>query len=585
MNRIVNATDTNSNDAIVLKDVNKHYRTAATPFLRLKEIIFPNSVKNAREFVALENVSLTISKGECVGIIGPNGAGKSTLLKLIAGILKPSDGDVIVNGRISSIIELGSGFHPDFTGTENIILNASLHNIPQENVPSLLEEIRAFTHLGKYMDLPVKTYSSGMFVRLAFALAISVKPEILLIDEALAVGDAVFSYKCLRRITELHKSGVTIVFVSHDTGAVSQICTRSILIDHGKILADGETQNVVNLYLQKIAEELTNQNSSADDGKLAQHFHQIGASEVSSNNEIETRFGSFDTIITDMFMTDESGNNTTKFRAGDVAIIKMFVRFDVKIDKPIFGVMLKNRLGIEVFGTNTQLQKIDTGSYTPGQAIEVSFAIPLHIGGGSYAVSLAVHSVNGVYFDYRIDALVFEVVQSLKSGGTSHLPIKFDMESKELSDLSPVDKFSLAYHDAPETLYPVKEESIKFLAEQWYEVLEHERKSCRWVGKQAAAFVSLNDSKSIEIEFGSTYPLVKDKGLKVEFVINDVSIGDYLLKTNELVVKELSLPEELQNLKCVSKVEIRSDVWSPKDFGANDIRELSIFVYRIKTKA
>src|SRR5438132_3937900 len=237
--------------ALQVHDVAKQYRTYARPGDRLKESLTRGRVRRHKAFWALHNISFELDKGDSVGIIGPNGCGKSTLLQIIAGTLEPTQGEVWHEGRISALLELGAGFDPEFTGSENVFMNASLLGLSRRATDALFPQIERFAEIGQFLYQPVKTYSSGMYVRLAFAIAASVEPDILVVDEALAVGDAVFQHRCLRRLKDLQESGTTVLFVSHDLAAVRALCSRAILLNGGRVVSDGRPADVLNDY-QKI---------------------------------------------------------------------------------------------------------------------------------------------------------------------------------------------------------------------------------------------------------------------------------------------------------------------------------------------
>ena len=237
-----------------VENVSKQYRTYTRPADRLKESLTRGRLRRHKEFWALRDVSFELAKGTTVGIVGPNGCGKSTLLQIIAGTLEPTHGDVQHEGRIAALLELGAGFDPEFTGVENIYMNASLLGLSRRQTDAVFPQIERFAEIGEFLYQSVKTYSSGMYVRLAFAIAASVEPDILIIDEALAVGDAVFQHRCLRRIKELHERGTTVLFVSHDAAAVRALCSRAILLKAGSIVADGKPADVLNRYQQIIME-------------------------------------------------------------------------------------------------------------------------------------------------------------------------------------------------------------------------------------------------------------------------------------------------------------------------------------------
>src|SRR5499427_2720419 len=278
--------------ALRVHQVSKQYRTYARPGDRLKESLTRGRFRRHKEFWALHDISFELNAGEIVGIIGPNGCGKSTLLQIIAGTLEPTQGEVWHEGRISALLELGAGFDPEFTGVENVYMNASLLGLSRRETDALLPHIERFAEIGDFIYQPVKTYSSGMYVRLAFAIAASVEPDILIIDEALAVGDAVFQHRCLRRIKELHERGTTVLFVSHDAAAVRALCSRAMLMNHGRIIADGPPAEVLNHYQQIVMErerayEAASEAPSADSAGEPETFAPLTFTYRHGNHQAE----------------------------------------------------------------------------------------------------------------------------------------------------------------------------------------------------------------------------------------------------------------------------------------------------------
>lgn len=411
-------------DAIVVKDVTKRYRVYPRPIDRLKEVLTFNRRCYHREFTALEGINLTIPKGRVMGIIGPNGAGKSTLLKMMAGIIDPNEGNVAVRGRIASIIELGTGFHGEFSGRDNVYMNAAIMGYRREQVDAFFDEIARFAELGSYMDVPVKTYSSGMFVRLAFSIATHVEPDVFLVDEALAVGDAVFAHRCTKRIREMQERGVTICFVSHDVNAVQGICDEAVLLDRGRLMDRGTPKNVIQRYQTLVAERIARMAEGESDPTM---FHDIGAPETSAEIA-EQRFGTFEAQIVRTEVCDGEGRAATKLLSGDNATFAIDVEFRKDIEDPIFGIMLRNRYGIEVFGTNSYLRNERTGLFRRGETVRVFFRALLNIGAGSYTVSFAVHTPAGHFYDYRVDNMVIEVLGPIPSVGLAVLPLDIEVD-------------------------------------------------------------------------------------------------------------------------------------------------------------
>lgn len=287
-------------------------------------------------FWALRDVSFNVPAGESVGIIGPNGAGKSTLLKLVGRILRPTSGRIVVNGRISALLELGAGFHPDLTGRENIFLNASVLGVSRSETLRRFDEIVDFAEIGEFIDAPVKHYSSGMQMRLGFAIATTVDPDILIVDEVLAVGDATFQRKCLDRIDYLRQAGVTVLFVSHDPNLVRSVCSHAVWLDGGRVVADGAAEAVVARYndsaWQSAEPEPVPQDDEADD----------------------CRWGTGDARIVNVRLLNGSGQEKRLFRTGDPLVIEMQVHAEAQIERPVFGLAIHRSDGVHVTGPNTQ---------------------------------------------------------------------------------------------------------------------------------------------------------------------------------------------------------------------------------------
>ena len=395
--------------ALRVEKVSKQYRIYERPGDRLKESLSRGLLRRHKEFWALRDVEFEIEAGTTVGIIGPNGCGKSTLLQIISGTLAPTHGDVWHEGRIAALLELGAGFDPEFTGVENVYMNAGLLGLSRRETDALFPAIERFAEIGPFLYQPVKTYSSGMYVRLAFAIAASVEPDILIIDEALAVGDAVFQHRCLRRINELHERGATVLFVSHDAAAVRALCSRAIMLRAGCLIADGKPVDVLNLYQKIIMEREqaydaeTGAASSAvkteDDGTLATLSYAY-------------RHGDGSAEILGAELTDPAQARVEIVESGEPLTLRVVVRFNQAVDDPVIGFLFRNSHGIHAYGTNTKEQQIEFGAVPAGEVIEVSFAFDCWLGVDQYTISLAVHSREGQAYDW-LDAALFLRVTSL----------------------------------------------------------------------------------------------------------------------------------------------------------------------------
>ena len=389
--------------------VAKQYRTYARPGDRLKESLTRGRVRRHKAFWALHNISFELDKGDIVGIIGPNGCGKSTLLQIIAGTLEPTHGEVWHEGRISALLELGAGFDPEFTGSENVFMNASLLGLSRRETDALFPQIERFAEIGDFLYQPVKTYSSGMYVRLAFAIAASVEPDILIIDEALAVGDAVFQHRCLRRIKELHERGTTVLFVSHDAAAVRALCSRAILLNHGQMIADGAPAEVLNRYQEIVMErerayEAESESLSESESAQAESFEPLSFSYRHGNRSAEI-------VVAEL--ADANNRRAEIVDTGTPLTIKISARFNTDVDEPVIGFLIRNRHGISAFGTNTNEHQLEFGPVYRGETIEVTFAFSCWLGTDQYSISCAVHSRDGEAYDW-LDGVRFFRVTSLR---------------------------------------------------------------------------------------------------------------------------------------------------------------------------
>lgn len=403
--------------ALRIEKVSKQYRIYERPGDRLKESLTRGMLRRHKEFWALRDVDFEIESGTTVGIVGPNGCGKSTLLQIISGTLAPTHGDVWHEGRIAALLELGAGFDPEFTGVENVFMNASLLGLTRRETETLFPAIERFAEIGPFLYQPVKTYSSGMYVRLAFAIAASVEPDILIIDEALAVGDAVFQHRCLRRINELHERGATVLFVSHDAAAVRALCSRAILLRAGSVIADGKPADVLNLYQKIIMER--EQAYEAETG--APSSAPLPADETLAPLSYAYRHGDGSAEIMGAELTDAAHARVEIVESGEPLTLRVVVRFKRDLDDPIIGFLFNNSHGIHAYGTNTKEQQIDFGSVRGGEVIEVTFGFDCWLGVDQYTVSLAVHSRDGLAYDWLDGALFVRVTSMTLTEGIANL--------------------------------------------------------------------------------------------------------------------------------------------------------------------
>lgn len=375
--------------AIQVTDLEKVYKLYDKPSDRLKEALGLTKKKKYKEHHALDRVNMTVYQGETVGIIGTNGSGKSTILKIITGVLNPTEGQVRVNGRISALLELGAGFHMEYNGIENIYLNGTMIGFSEKEIDEKLDSILAFADIGDYVYQPVKTYSSGMFVRLAFAVAINIEPEILIVDEALSVGDVFFQAKCYQKFEEFKKMGKTILFVSHDLSSISKYCDRVVLLNQGIKLGEGPPGRMIDVYKRVLVGQY--QVNEDRDGGLPDDREQPGAAAaVGSVNPELLEYGTRAAYISEYYITDEAGLHTTAIVKGQRFIIHMRVEFAEDVPAPIFAFTVKNVKGTEITGTNTMIEKAFLEPVRAGERKEISFSQLMSLQGGEYLLSFGV---------------------------------------------------------------------------------------------------------------------------------------------------------------------------------------------------
>ncbi len=432
-------------NAIEVKNVTKIYRLYEKPADRLKESLSLTKKNYHKDFYALRDISFEVKKGESVGIIGTNGSGKSTILKIITGVLTPSKGITKVEGKVSALLELGAGFNMEYTGIENIYMNGTMMGYSKSDMDGKLREILEFADIGDFVYQPVKSYSSGMFVRLAFALAINVDPEILIVDEALSVGDIFFQAKCYRRMDELRKKGTTILMVTHDMSSVLKYCDKTILLNNGVKVAEGKPGEMVDLY-KKI---LAGQYNQLDEMIAEQKIHnapevqdEVNASAALKTQDINqgslmresmtvnpnvNEYGNHKAEIYDFGVLDKNGRLTNLVLKGESFTIKEKIRFSGHIDAPIFTYTFRDKKGTDLSGTNTMFENADVKSVDSGDEYEVSFTQNMDLQGGEYLLSMSCTGFEQgehVVYHRLYDILNFTVISNKNTVGI------YDMNSK-----------------------------------------------------------------------------------------------------------------------------------------------------------
>ncbi|SET21883.1 teichoic acid transport system ATP-binding protein [Natronincola peptidivorans] len=410
--------------AIEVKNLSKIYRLYEKPIDRLKEGINPLRKKYHKDFYALKDVSFNIKKGETLGILGKNGSGKSTILKIITGVLSPTLGEVKANGKIAALLELGAGFNPDYTGIENIYLNGRMMGYTKEEMDGKINNILEFADIGDFAYQPVKIYSSGMFARLAFAVSINVDPDILIVDEALSVGDVAFQTKCYKKFKEFQELGKTILFVSHSMDSILKYCTSAIVLNEGVKVEEGTPKTMVDVYKKLLSNCYENKEIKGKD--LLIHQETYWKEQFTINKEM-LEYGDKKAEIIDFGIFSEEGIPYTTFLHNEEVTVKMKVKFYESIEEPIFAFSIKDIKGNEICGTNTYIENIDTEVCNKGREIVISFQQKLRLQVGNYSLSFGCTKYKEDYlhiFHRLYDAFFIEVVATKKIFGI------YDIESK-----------------------------------------------------------------------------------------------------------------------------------------------------------
>ncbi|QMV71852.1 ABC transporter ATP-binding protein [Comamonas piscis] len=380
---------------LTVTNIGKAYKRYPSKWLRAWEWV-SRRITHEKTWV-LRDISFVVQPGEALGIIGVNGAGKSTLLKIITGTTQPTQGSVASQGRVAALLELGMGFHPDFTGRQNVFMAGQLLGLSHEEIVSQFSAIQAFAEIGNYMDRPVRMYSSGMQMRLAFSVATAVRPDVLIVDEALSVGDAYFQHKCFNKIREFREQGTSLLIVSHDRGAIQSLCSRALLLEKGLVIKDGKPEEVMDYYNALIAERET---ATVKLTRLA-------------DGRVQTTSGTGEARVHAIALFNAHGEASECIHVGEQVQLK--VTIDLASDLPdlVFGYMIKDRLGQAVFGTNTHHLKLDLKSLQKGSQFTLIFSFAANLGVGSYAISTALHLASthmAANFEWKDLALVFNVI-------------------------------------------------------------------------------------------------------------------------------------------------------------------------------
>jgi lipopolysaccharide transport system ATP-binding protein len=398
--------------AIALKNISKTFKQYEKPVDRLQELLIPRK-QIGTEFWALKDINLVVPKGKTLGVVGQNGSGKSTLLQIIAKTMRPTKGEVFVNGRVSALLELGCGFNPEFTGRENVFFNGTVLGLTTQEIEEKFSEIVSFAEIGDFLEQPVKTYSSGMVVRLAFAVAASIEPDILIIDEALAVGDAKFQARCMKRIRKLREEGVTILFVSHDLSAIQSFCNYAILMEGGQVIEGGNPKEIINKYigLLSLDDETQETNTTCNHSLVQRGSYEHG-----------NKLAQIERVLIKDYQTKSQTIYTNS-----LIELEIIISAQEDIKDLVVGISIRNLLGVVIYGTNTFLLNKQTLKIKTNQQLTIIFKVPCYLNKGTYTLTVGLHKDNGTSYDWIDEVDVFEVLNCKECDGIVDLHAEYEV--------------------------------------------------------------------------------------------------------------------------------------------------------------
>jgi lipopolysaccharide transport system ATP-binding protein len=565
-------------DASVLRvlQLSKEFRFYSHPWDRLVEWISAGRLQRSQIFVALKEVTFAVSQGRALGIIGANGAGKSTLLKIICGTLHPTTGRVEIAGRVASLLELGTGFHPDFTGRQNIVFNARFLGLSDEEIHERMASMIAFSELGEFIDRPLRTYSSGMQVRLAFAVVANVNPRILIIDEALAVGDAYFQQKCIRRIRQFREEGVTLLFVSHDPTAVKTLCDEALLLHHGAVIDRGRPEKVLTNYNTLIAREAGTRDILSLESKQ-------GATEAITPQ----RSGSFAAVIEQINVCDAQGQECRSFLAGEEATITARVLCLEKIQDLTVGILIRDRLGNDVYGTNTYHQQIEIPPCQVGNSVEVVFRLALNLGPGEYHLTVAAHTFDThIYdsFDWIERALVLKILPPLtgKCIGVAFLQptVTYQQATNQREPERWEQTLALIFGQHFSRELQVAQAGKPWLFTGWHEPEGAEEAAFCWTQENFSFLLDLRGPE-LCLEMGTDRPDTGDEPVTVSAWIFDQPLEPLVMGgTERWALYSFPIPQAYQVAHGLVRMYVKG--WCPAESGmGEDRRILGLRIRRI----
>ena len=556
---------------IKIENLSKRFRVYDKPLDRLKEWLTPRGMSYHWAFWALQNINLEVQPGAALGIVGANGAGKSTLLKILCGTLSPTAGSIEANGRITGLLELGSGFHPEFTGRQNIFLNARLLGLSDSEIQEKLPKIISFAEIDDFIDHPIRIYSTGMVLRLGFSIAANVNPDILVIDEALAVGDAYFQQKCLRHLKKFRENNGTLIFVSHDPGAVKLLCDEAILLHEHQIVESGNPEDVLNYYNALIARHVSDTAS-----------FRIEKKQSKIKQSATQRSGTFDALLTKIDVLFKNSPTRTVVSGDEVKIdVEAIALSDIK--KPTIGISIRDRLGYEVFATNTYILEKKLPDLNAGDRLNVSFAIPMNIGTGDYNITAAIHTGRDHLlecFDWADKFITFKILPETKMqcSGVAKLPVSVESDVSKADLDEPNELLSSIFGDAPGEIN-LNDDSSSWLFSGWHPIEQLEDEAVCW-SKQSGTFI-IKSGKKLFVELTTDPSQCDGSHLKLLLLANGKLVANYKILKSEWQKAGFEIPNELVDKVTRFSLQVEEAFVPAKVYGTNDQRELGVMVKRI----
>ena len=555
---------------IELVNLSKRFRVYDQPMDRLKEWLTPRGMSFHWAFWALRNIDLVVQRGSAVGIIGVNGAGKSTLLKILCGTLSPTSGTVRIHGRITGMLELGAGFHPEFTGRQNIYLNARLLGLTDREIEARMPRIVEFAELGDFLDHPLRIYSTGMALRLGFSVAANVDPDILIIDEALAVGDAYFQQKCMRYLRAFREQGGTLLFVSHDPNAVKILCDEALLLQDGAVVERGTPDTVLDYYNALIARRSTDQAAFRIERQAAQ-----------TAQPATQRAGTFDVVITTVDLL-QGGQSCRAITAGAEVQIRVAAVALADVPEATVGISIRDRLGYEIFGTNTYRLQHAVPALPAGTTLQVSFTLPCSIGPGDYTITAAIHS--GIdhlaaCYDWADRFLAFKVLPASDHYhcGVARLPVRVATECARGHASAPEDVLRALFANAPRRIV-FSNDSATWAFAGWHAVETIGNESVRWTQQTATCVVASGPDGLIRIEACADARQCQGAGVRVQLTANGQACGDVRMTTPAWQTLQFTLPAALRNTIVRCAIQCDKTFVPAAVHGSDDHRTLGILV-------